>query len=304
MSLPAYYLYNANNQRTAKLINNEIAEKYLWLNLTTLLAIYDKDNNLISRFYYADDRVPYKVKHNNQIYYLSYNHQGSLKQITDTNGQNIKSVIYSVYGNIINDTDPNLNIPIGFAGGLYDKDTKLTKFGYRDYDSEIGKWITKDPIDFNGGDSNLYGYVLNDPVNFVDPTGLQEGLNLFPWYYLFDSLGGHNAINNNKDFTVIGHGGVGYIEDGSNGKIYGVNNINELAEKMRNNGYKDGESANLLSCKAGAIDPSTNMSLAQSLANEIQGTVRATDEDYIFYTFFPSLNRPAKGHQILPFTPK
>ncbi|MDR1614783.1 MAG: hypothetical protein LBS26_04350 [Campylobacteraceae bacterium] len=51
---------------------------------------------------------------------------------------------------------------------------KLTKFGYRDYDSYTGRWITKDPIDFEGGSSNLYGYVLNDPVNFVDPEGLAE----------------------------------------------------------------------------------------------------------------------------------
>ncbi|MDR1555134.1 MAG: RHS repeat-associated core domain-containing protein, partial [Campylobacteraceae bacterium] len=78
----------------------------------------------------------------------------------------------SAYGSIISDTNPTLNIPIGFAGGLYDKDTKLTKFGYRDYDSYTGRWTTKDPIDFDGGDSNLYGYVLNDPVNFVDPEGL------------------------------------------------------------------------------------------------------------------------------------
>jgi RHS repeat-associated protein len=49
--------------------------------------------------------------------------------------------------------------------------TKLTKFGYREYDSNIGRWITKDPIDFDGGDSNLYGYVLNDPVNLIDSEG-------------------------------------------------------------------------------------------------------------------------------------
>jgi RHS repeat-associated protein len=65
------------------------------------------------------------------------------------------------------------DVPIAFAGGLYDKDTKLIKFGYREYDSITGRWITKDPIDFSGGDSNLYGYVLNDPVNFVDPWGLK-----------------------------------------------------------------------------------------------------------------------------------
>ncbi|MDR1007223.1 MAG: hypothetical protein LBL65_01500 [Campylobacteraceae bacterium] len=47
-----------------------------------------------------------------------------------------------------------------FADGLYDKDTKLIKFGYREYDSQTGRWTSKDPIDFEGGDSNLYGYVV------------------------------------------------------------------------------------------------------------------------------------------------
>jgi len=61
---------------------------------------------------------------------------------------------------------------LGFAGGLYDPDTQLTRFGYRDYDAQTGKWTAKDPIRFNGGDVNLYGYVLGDPVNFVDPEGL------------------------------------------------------------------------------------------------------------------------------------
>jgi len=56
---------------------------------------------------------------------------------------------------------------------LYDPDTKLTHFGYREYDAYTGKWTAKDPIGFAGGDSNLYGYVLNDPVNLVDPEGLE-----------------------------------------------------------------------------------------------------------------------------------
>jgi len=39
----------------------------------------------------------------------------------------------------------------------------LTRFGYRDYDASTGKWTAKDPIGFDGGDTNLYGYVLGDP---------------------------------------------------------------------------------------------------------------------------------------------
>jgi uncharacterized protein RhaS with RHS repeats len=40
------------------------------------------------------------------------------------------------------------------------------------YDAETGRWIAKDPILFNGGDTNLYGYTWNDPINFIDPEGL------------------------------------------------------------------------------------------------------------------------------------
>ncbi len=77
------------------------------------------------------------------------------------------------------DTDPLFEIPFGFAGGLHDQHTGLVRFGYRDYDPDTGRWTAKDPILFAGGDTDLYGYVLNDPVNLVDPWGLKtEALRL------------------------------------------------------------------------------------------------------------------------------
>jgi RHS repeat-associated protein len=63
-------------------------------------------------------------------------------------------------------------MPFGFAGGLHDRDTGLVRFGYRDYDPEVGRWTAKDPIGFDGGDADLYGYVLNDPLNMTDHFGL------------------------------------------------------------------------------------------------------------------------------------
>lgn len=44
--------------------------------------------------------------------------------------------------------------------------------GSRHYDPEIGRWTSKDPNLFNGGDVNLYGYVFQDPVNFIDDNGM------------------------------------------------------------------------------------------------------------------------------------
>ncbi|MDR0664623.1 MAG: RHS repeat-associated core domain-containing protein, partial [Helicobacteraceae bacterium] len=91
----------------------------------------------------------------------------------------IKRIDYDSFGNILSQSNPtpsvtaldNLDIPIGFGGGLYDRDTNLIRFGYRDYDPFIGRWTAKDPIDFMGGQGNLYVYVGNDPINYVDPTG-------------------------------------------------------------------------------------------------------------------------------------
>jgi RHS repeat-associated protein len=74
---------------------------------------------------------------------------------------------------VTNDTNPGFQ-PFGFAGGLYDQQTGLVRFGARDYDAVTGRWTVKDPIRFDGGDSNLYAYVLGDPVNWVDVNGLRE----------------------------------------------------------------------------------------------------------------------------------
>jgi RHS repeat-associated protein len=63
-------------------------------------------------------------------------------------------------------------VPFGFAGGLHDKDTGLVRFGYRDYDPDIGRWTAKDLIWFAGGNTDLYGYCLNNPINLIDPFGL------------------------------------------------------------------------------------------------------------------------------------
>jgi len=52
----------------------------------------------------------------------------------------------------------------------------LTRFGFRDYDAGSARWTSKDPIKFNGGDANLFGYILNDPINFIDENGL-----IAPW---------------------------------------------------------------------------------------------------------------------------
>ena len=124
------------------------------------------------RFEYADGRMPVAMTQGGATYYLTYGQVGSLRVVADSAGNVVKRIDYDSFGNIIADTDPAFDVPFGFAGGLHDQDTGLVRLGFRDYDPDVGRWTAKDPILFAGGDVDLYGYCLSDPVNWVDTEGL------------------------------------------------------------------------------------------------------------------------------------
>ena len=172
-----YYDNDPFGRRTSKKINGVVTEKYLWEDAITLLAVYDGSNNLISRFNYADSRMPASMTYAGITYYLAYDQVDSLKVVTDTTGNVVKRIDYDSFGNVLSDSNPIFTVPFGFAGGLQDKDTGLVRFGLRDYDPAIGKWTAKDPIDFAGGDTNLFNYTDSDPVNWIDPWGLEKIVN-------------------------------------------------------------------------------------------------------------------------------
>ena len=101
---------------------------------------------------------------------------GSIRYVIDANSAQVAQEIeYDEFGNMMKNTNPGFQT-LGFAGGLYDGDTKLVRFGARDYDSTVGRWTTKDPIGFAGGDTNLYAYVGGNPMSYNDPSGLATNL--------------------------------------------------------------------------------------------------------------------------------
>jgi RHS repeat-associated protein len=168
------YDHDPMGRRITKRINGTITEKYHWKDAITLLAVFDSSNNLIMRFNYADGRMPVSMTFNAITYYLAYDQVGSLKAVTNSSGSVVKKIDYDSFGSVVSDSNPSFMIPFGFAGGLHDQDTNLIRFAARDYDPAIGRWTAKDPIDFAGGDTNLYGYCLDDPINWLDYEGLDR----------------------------------------------------------------------------------------------------------------------------------
>jgi RHS repeat-associated protein len=64
---------------------------------------------------------------------------------------------------------------VGTAGYYRDNGTR-THVRARTLNTQQGRWMTKDPIGFEGGDWNLYGYCGDGPVTTTDATGLQAPL--------------------------------------------------------------------------------------------------------------------------------
>ena len=105
------------------------------------------------------------------VYRFITDHLGSVRLVVNAEtGEFVQRMDYDAFGRVLQDTNPGFQ-PFGFAGGLYDDDTGLVRFGARDYDAYAGRWTAKDPILFSGLQTNLYLYVAGDPVNFIDPSG-------------------------------------------------------------------------------------------------------------------------------------
>jgi len=125
-----------------------------------------------SRFIYAThSNVPDLMIRGDKTYRIVTNQLGSPMAVVDVaTGDVVQELDYDEFGRVTRDTNPEFQ-PFGFAGGLWDRETGLVRFGARDYDPETGRFTAPDPAGFAGGSTNLYGYALNDPVNITDPSG-------------------------------------------------------------------------------------------------------------------------------------
>jgi len=166
------YIVDGRNRRIGKKVNGTLVQGFLYKDQLNPVAELDGNGNIVSRFVYGSKpNVPDYMIRGGVTYRIISDHLGSPRLIVNTtDGSIAQRMDYDDWGNVTNDTNPGFQ-PFGFAGGIYDRDTNLVRFGARDYDPETGRWTAKDPIKFKGGDTNLYGYVLGDPVNFVDVNG-------------------------------------------------------------------------------------------------------------------------------------
>jgi len=140
-----HYTLDEFDRRITKKINERIIEQYVWLEDNKLLAILDDKQNIKQQYLYKNqnDSLPYGMTQGSQTYYFIYNKMKSLKVVVDKKKKVVKVLQYDEKGNLTLDSNPKLSIAIGYAGGLYDKDSELLHFKEGIYSPTLSKWLTK-----------------------------------------------------------------------------------------------------------------------------------------------------------------
>ncbi len=89
--------------------------------------------------------------------------------------QMVNTRTYDVFGNIVNQTGSSSG-NLGFQSKYFDQESGLNYYYHRYYYPSIGRFINEDPIGFHGKE-NFYVFEGNNPVNFIDPSGLRHYCN-------------------------------------------------------------------------------------------------------------------------------
>lgn len=169
----ASYTYNGDGLRMSKTVNGT-KTSHIW-DGTNIAG--DVTNGTVTKYIRGLQLISSKKGSNESFY--TYNGHGDVVQLTNGTGSITKQYSYDAFGVEIGKADNDTN-PFRYCGEYYDTDTDSVYLRARYYASTTGRFITEDPIKDG---TNWYAYAGNNPVMFVDPSGLEMKIEDYhDWY--------------------------------------------------------------------------------------------------------------------------
>ena len=177
-----------------------VVERYV-LDGDHIALTFDGSGNQTERFLHGlnIDQVLAQENADGEVLWALSDHLGSTRLVLDGDGSVVNNITYDAFGNITVETNDSVNFRFLYTGRESDPETGLNYNRGRYYDPTTGRFISIDPIGFSAGDSNLYRYVGNNPLFYIDPFGFCGVAPVAP-------SGGDNGNNDIPDFFGPGFG--------------------------------------------------------------------------------------------------
>ncbi|MEA3467526.1 MAG: RHS repeat-associated core domain-containing protein [Thermodesulfobacteriota bacterium] len=169
------YRHDPFGNRIKKVVNGTVTWFVydLMKGMPDVIGEYDSGGALVASYIHGPDvDEVISMRSDGNSYYYFRDGLGTVTSLNNNNEGIVNTYEYDAFGNVVGGTESVTN-PYGFTGRLLDNESGLMYYRTRYYDASIGRFISADPIGFIGG-INFYAYVLNNPVNIIDPVGLKR----------------------------------------------------------------------------------------------------------------------------------
>lgn len=165
------FQYDGSGNRL-QAVRSGVTTRYIYGAGGNLLAETD-GSNTITKYYIHGLGLLAMVTPSNQTYCYHFNAVGSTIAMTDQSQTPVNKYAYDPFGRITNQVEA-VPQPFKFVGqhGVMTEPNGFYYMRARYYDPGVGRFISEDPIGFEGGDVNLSAYVRNNPMMGIDPFGL------------------------------------------------------------------------------------------------------------------------------------
>jgi RHS repeat-associated protein len=165
------YFYDGIGNRL-KAVRDTATTYYIYDMNGNLIAEADANKNITGYYIYGAGLMA-MVTPADQVYCYHFNALGSTVALTDASMNMVNKYAYTPFATIAN-MEETIPQPFKFVGryGIMSESNGFYYMRARYYAPKVRRFISEDPIDYNGGDLNLYAYVGNNPMIFVDASGL------------------------------------------------------------------------------------------------------------------------------------